>query len=358
MSTSTSSIGDFPHHPDDVTPQWLSARLQSKGLLNTGKIVSIDSRFLGGIYLAKSAILKIHYDQEKTDGPQSLFIKISDPDEQFGDVSAGEIAFFRQHYPTTLPIIQCIDSFIDEESGKGCLLLEDISQTHTQHPWPLPPTMSQCKAIVLALAQVHSYWWNSPALESTNENSLHFNRQRRIADQLPSTVPSFVNYLGDRLTRNRKEIMYEVCRQLPRLLAKRICSTQSTTLIHGDPHFWNFMIPINSKTHRPIIIDWEEWNRGVCGYDLAYMIAYQWNQDRRDQHEIPLLHLYHEELIKRSVCDYCFNDLIDDYRLGCLRNFMIPAFQHAMGLEPSCWWQNLEQLYLSFDSLQCHSLLE
>jgi len=46
MSTSTNPIGTFPHHPNDVTPQWLTARLKLRGLLTTSCISSITPDFL------------------------------------------------------------------------------------------------------------------------------------------------------------------------------------------------------------------------------------------------------------------------------------------------------------------------
>lgn len=355
---STEISGAFPHHPNDVTPQWLTARLKLRGLLNTSSILSIDPHFLGGVYLAKSAILRLNYDLQESCAPQSLFVKIAEPDEQFGDVAAGEVAFFRQQFPKHLPILNCIDICLDDESGKSCLLLDDLTDTHTQPTWPLPPNKDQCVSILQALAQIHGYWWNSPMLEAIHMGSPHHIRQQNIAEQLPIIIPKFIEYLGDRLTAERAEIMRYVCQQLPNLLAQRLLSDGPTTLLHGDPHFWNIMIPRNLKTHRPVFIDWEEWTRGVCGYDLAYMIAYQWNRDRRKHHEMALLTCYHKELMTVIDSNYSVENLIDDYRLGCLRNFMIPAFQHAMGIEPAYWWPSLEHIFLAFEDLECKLLLE
>jgi len=358
MSTSTNPIGTFPHHPNDVTPQWLTARLKLRGLLTTSCISSITPDFLGGVYLAKSAILQLSYDQQELRSPLSLFIKITEPDEQFGDVTAGEAAFFRQELPAHLPIVNCIDVCIDSESGKSCILLDDLSLTHMQPTWPLPPTVNQCESILQAFAQIHGHWWNSSALESTHIGSPHHTRQQNIANQLPIIIPKFIEFIGDGLTAKRREIMRDVCHQLPELLSERILNSSQTTLLHGDPHLWNIMIPINPNTHRPVFIDWEEWTRGVCGYDLAYMIAFQWNRNRREHHEMGLLSCYYKQLKEIIDTNYSFENLLDDYRLGCLRNFMIPAFQHAMGLGPACWWQNMEQMYLAFDDLECRSLLK
>ena len=136
-------------------------------------------------------------------------------------------------------------------------------------------------------------------------------------------------------------------------MQQRMLDIKSTTLIHGDAHFWNVMLPKDTRTHGPIFIDWEEWTRGISGYDLAYMMALQWSGDRRKHLELPLLSTYYQALMDSNDINYSFDDLVCDYRLGCLRNFIIPAFLLEMGIEPYIWWPYIEKLYIAYEDLEC-----
>ncbi len=357
MSTKKSDA--FPHHPKDVSTEWLTHRLKAKHLLNTGFIEFIEVKPLGGVYLAQSAIVDLTYSKTASGiKPSSIFIKIARPDVQFGNVTAGEVEFFQNLKPPAhLPIAPCLDICVDEDSGFSCLLIQDLSQTHTQHSWPLPATVDECHAVLRALAQIHAFWWNAQELPSLEERSLFQVRQKNIFTQLQKLLPKFLQFIGDRLSSERQQIMLKVCDCLPELMSKRILQTQSTTLIHGDAHFWNVMLPKNPQTHGPLFIDWEEWTCGITGYDLAYMIALQWHSDRRKHHEMLLLESYYQELIKKPGVNYSFDELIHDYKLGCLRNFIIPAFHLEMGIEPYIWWPLLERLYLAYEDLECEKLI-
>ena len=349
----------FPHHPNDVSPAWLTHRLKTSDLLSRGRIESIEVKPLGGVWLAQSAILKLKYSK-RANGvkPQSLFIKIARPDTQFGDVTAGEVEFFQSYDPPKfLPIVRCLDSSLEQNTGMNCLILEDLSHTHVQHPWPLPPTEEECRSIVKSLAQIHAHWWESESLPSVNVKSVYQVRHENIFDQLEKLLPKFLDYIGDRLTTVRKQIMCDVCYKLPELLYHRVAEQRATTLIHGDAHIWNAMLPKNPNTHQPVFIDWEEWTCGVSGFDLAYMMVLQWSQERRERLEMDLLGCYRQELTQQSNICYSFDELIHDYKLGCLRNFIIPSFHLEMGIEPYIWWPYLENLYAAYEDLECEKLL-
>ncbi len=349
----------FPHHPNDVNCAWLTYRLKTSNLLSNGRIESIEVKPLGGVWLAQSAILTLRYSKRATGvKPQSLFIKIARPDTQFGDVTAGEVEFFQNYNPPeSLPIVRCFDSSLEQSTGMNCLILEDLSNTHLQHPWPLPPTEEECRSIVKSLAQIHGYWWESESLPVFNAKSIYQVRHENIFDQLENLLPKFLDYIGNRLTTAHKQIMSDVCDRLPELLYQRVAEQRATTLIHGDAHIWNVMLPKNPQTHSAVFIDWEEWTRGISGFDLAYMMALQWSQQRRKRFEMDLLCYYQQELTNQFNIFYSFDELIHDYKLGCLRNFIIPSFHLEMGIEPYIWWPYLENLYTAYEDLECDKFL-
>jgi hypothetical protein len=90
------------------------------------------------------------------------------------------------------------------------------------------------------------------------------------------------------------------------------------TLLHGDPHWWNFLYPHEQTTGTTRILDWGSWRIGVATNDLAYMLALQWYPERRWRLERPLLEHYHQRLIAGGVTGYGWDALWRDYRLSVL----------------------------------------
>ena len=44
-----------------------------------------------------------------------------------------------------LPVITCYDTKFNENTGRSHILLEDISETHFEIDYPLPPTYINCE---------------------------------------------------------------------------------------------------------------------------------------------------------------------------------------------------------------------
>ena len=98
------------------------------------------------------------------------------------------------------------------------------------------------------------------------------------------------------------------------------------------------------------------FRQGDAG-DLAYMIALHWDRARRARHERPLLRRYHAALSAEIPDGYAWDALLADYRLGHLRNIVVPIFQQQMGATNGGWWSHLERWFLAFEDLGCDELL-
>ena len=62
-------------------------------------------------------------------------------------------------------------------------------------------------------------------------------------------------------------------------------------------------------------------------------------------------------LLAHGVAGYDRPALQDDYRLSVLWQIMTPVWQHAIGIPPVIWWNNLERIHLAVDDLDCRGLL-
>ena len=169
-------------------------------------------------------------------------------------------------------------------------------------------------------------------------------------------MPGFLDFLSDRLSGARRAVYEQALRVAP-TLTQRLLADYGLTLVHGDAHFWNFLLPHNSDTDTARIIDWESWSVGLGTIDVAYMMALHWYPERRARLEQALLRRYHTQLLTYGVVGYDWDACWDDYRLAAVRNLFIPMGQWAAKLWPAIWWSHLERAMLAFEDLHCRELL-
>ena len=233
------------------------------------------------------------------------------------------------------------------------LLLEDLTDSHfIATAWPLPPARAQYESILRALARFHATWWDSPRLGvsiGSWRDAAFFDRDLRDFEQM---LGRFTDRFGELLPRARRELYRLLLVQAPRLLA-RYNSRRNLTVIHGDAHPWNFLLPRDAGSVR--LIDWENWSIDTATDDLAYMMAMLWYPDRRRAMERLLLDLYYAALLDNGVSGYDRQALADDYRLSVLWRIMRPVWQAMHNIGPAVWWNNLERIMLAVDDLAARS---
>jgi len=351
-----------PRHPKEITPQWLTTHLREDGSLRSGSVSAITTRLNDRWNRTQSAHLTLDYDAKAPpEAPRHLFVKLADPHGDSDGAARDEVAFYQtcsqESTAEPLPLVRCYAAMRDEKTGFTCLLLDDLSTTHSQTVWPLPPAIPRCQAAVAALAQLHAHWWTRADKESDATISLLHHQFDLFFEQLHRHLPAFLDFLGDRLPPERRELMAAVCARLPDLLRTRLSGGGHFTLMHGDAHFWNVMFPNHEERHQTVFIDWDDWGYGPGAFDLAYMIALHWYRDRRARYEESLLHCYHDALLRLIPEAYGFDDLMADYRLGHLLNFAVPVYQQQIGLIPAIWWPHLERLFPAYEDLDCAALL-
>jgi aminoglycoside phosphotransferase (APT) family kinase protein len=158
------------------------------------------------------------------------------------------------------------------------------------------------------------------------------------------------------LPRERRALYERLLDQAPRRFA-RYQSRRDMTIVNGDAHVLNTLLPRDSGSDDVRFLDWDSWRIGVGATDLAYMMAVHWYPDRRQRVERMLLDHYHESLVAAGVRDYDRGALDDDYRWSVLWQITTPMWQAVNNIPPVVWWNNLERIMLAVDDLDCRALL-
>jgi hypothetical protein len=289
-------------------------------------------------------------------------LKISNPDSEQRVVGADQWRWEVQFHTEIArmmdgpPVVPCYDALFCDETGRAHLLFLDVSDTHTQPTYPLPPSLPQCESAMDAFAEVHAFWWDHPALGEIDELP---DAESTLAyvTSVRGCFPRFADFLGDRLSNARRRLYDGVLASLPRLF-ERVARGTGLTLIHGDASFQNVLVPRDLHTGRALLIDWQLWGISFAAEDLANLIALHWYPGRRKETERDLLRRYHAGLVRHGVEGYAWADCWRDYRLAVVtRALFMPMWQWSSGQPPRSWWANLECAMQAFNDLGCAELL-
>ena len=356
--------------PGEATREWLETVLKINGLLRNGRVASVKVKSARPVAFSMVSRLEIFYsgDENGESGseahvaaPRSLFLKTSKPDskkESFAGAGKREVAFYRSvaSQMQNPPAVRCYDAAYSPETGQSHLLLDDLSATHFQTVFPLPPPKIHCELAVQSLAKFHASWWENPRLGGELGELFNDQSFQSYVEEIKKALDEFIEFLGDRISSRRRGI-FERLQASSFTPWKRLTSAEGLTLVHGDAHWWNFFYPRDPERARAVIFDWGTWNADLGARDLAHMIALHWYPERRAAMERELLKIYHDTLLSSGVKNYGWDGLWTDYRCAAIRNLVIPVLQRQRGMTPAVWWSNLERAMLAFDDLGCAELI-
>jgi hypothetical protein len=345
---------------DQITPTWLTQVLQKNGHLPQGEVIDVrpavtGATSTGGPGFRPGHRLEVRYSAAAHPrAPTGLYVKLNDGR---GDTLAGkrEASFYisiAADMPDP-PSVPCYDAVTNSETGAYHLLLKDVSETHVLVEREAPAPRADAERMIDLLAAFHAHWWDHPRLGQESERvDAWFIQGEEELD-----FPGFVDYLGDRLSAQRREIYERVLAALPRMLGQRLAAGP-LTLVHDDAHFWNFLLPRDPQQERVYLVDWQQWGISAGPHDVAYMMALFWYPERRARLEQDLVRRYHDRLLAHGIQGYDWEACWNDYRLFAMRNLMVPLWAWRWSHWGFHRWMQLEKAILAFQDLNCAELLE
>ncbi|MHA2037132.1 MAG: hypothetical protein ACW98X_11900 [Promethearchaeota archaeon] len=257
-----------------------------------------------------------------------------------------------------MPIPMCYDAVFSEETGRSHIILKNISKTH-QILTDQNPSKRHFEKAIDSLAEIHAFWWDHKKLKELSKQSrgplsLFLTKIEKEAFQ------PFLEYVGDKMSDNRKSLLKTIFSLYPQAVHERI-TKNNLTLIHNDAHLRQFFYPIvnDNEKYKTILGDWQGWNIGVGGQDLAYMIGLYLSPDNRSLNEKDLIKRYHSHLIKLGIKNYSWDNCWYDYKLFTFLNIYtcIWWWNEGMG-SSSIRWISLEKSINTIEDLNCMELLE
>jgi Ecdysteroid kinase-like family len=347
---------------EQITPEWLTERLRHNGHLLRGRVSRLGLKHFQTLF-SHIYRLEVSYSRGAAPAfPRRLLLKVHfTGDEASAQMGTSEVLVYRvltEAMPDP-PVVRCFDAVASTDSRGSHLLLEDLSETHCQPELPVPPSERHCELCAEALAELHAFWWEHPWLgakigELFDEASLG-----GIVALNRKALTGFFDYLGDRLSAERRRAYEQAIEFVPDFWRQRLTAVRRNTLIHGDAHVWNMLHPKDAARGRVYLIDLATSNRiRPATNDLAYMMALQWYPERRARLEERLLRHYHAALLARGVKNYPWEDCRLDYRYSVVTHLFTPVLQWSSGQIPATvWWNNLERISEAYKDLNCDELI-
>ncbi len=257
--------------PKQLTPEILTNILRDRGFLYNGYVTGVASLLTRELPVSFVSRLKISFSADAAaHAPKNLFLKMSANGLAL-EHSGKEVEFYTQLAPQMSggPLIRCFATEYSPESHQYYLLLEDLSESHTQSESPFPPSEERSIGAVEALAEVHAHWWNRPKLGGEIGTVFDAAWLESLVTELDRSVIAFMDFLGDELSPQRRK-MYEHLLDNKYAIWGRLTDARGLTLTHGDVHWWNFLYPRDGVDDKVRLFDCTLWHidlgprPGVC----------------------------------------------------------------------------------------------
>jgi len=347
-----------PVEPARATAAWLTGVMRQAGTLSGGRVRRVRVVATGLQAGTGYARLEVVYAPGvPADLPARLFLKLPRADRPAALTAAlgeREVAFYTRVAPAVaVPVPRCLAA-AETEGGKWHVLLEDLSATHGQPEWPVPPPLEDCRRAVDALAALHAAWWGHPGLEGDLGQPVSPAEAAAGIAATTALVERFLASLGDRFTPAGRRTYDRALVALPALWAW-YGRRPAKTLCHGDAHAWNLLFP-RQPEGSVYLCDWQTWRPGIGAMDLATLMVLDWSPARRAVLERGLVQRYHARLLALGVRGYGWDACWRDYRWAALNALFTPPWRWDNGTAAQYWWPHLEAALAAFDDLGCTKL--
>jgi hypothetical protein len=315
----------FPRTGGDLTEAWLGGVIAASAGRPEARLASMEAEQIGlgvGI-MGESWKVTLCWDAPGPGLPASVVVKFASqmPENRVHGVNLGlydaEIRFYRDLSATTSTRHpRCFHAEKDPDSPDFVLVMEDLSGMLMVDQYR-GLDAEQAEAAVLALADLHSSWWERVREELPWAPSVVHERIEAMGGHWPVLWPVFAERFADSLPEGGKEVGETAARLYWPLMQK--LGESPWTLLHMDYRCENLFFDPAAGAGRSgvVVIDWQTIGRGAGAYDLSYLIGGSLTVEDRRRLEEGLVDTYLRRLAAGGV-DYPADSFWQDYRLGHL----------------------------------------
>ena len=344
-----------------VTAAWLTEALRRSGALTAGAVAAVEVKAEESTWSSSVRLRPTYTPDVAGRLPTALFLKLCNG---AGFIGQSEVDYYTRDYVglTDAPLVTCYDAQYDPASGAYHILLDDLSPTH-QATWDVTPTLAYGQALARGLARLHAYRWTPEqraAIGAAMPDAAKLGRYVEVARA--GLEPMLADVAGD-IEPRWATLWRDVFDWHPPRMVERARNPAGFTVVHGDANPGNILAPIQGEA-QIYLVDRQpfDWSLTVWlgASDLTYMMVTYWETEVRRALEMDVLREYHEELGRRGVSDYTWDELLADYRLCVAQAIYVPtewcSTEQGRREMKWVWWRELQRAMAAFDDWRCYQL--
>lgn len=316
----------------DVTPDFLTEALRSRGWIREATVTAAPGETIGTGLMGLCARYTLEYDRKEEGAPATIVGKFAAIDETARTFMSStgyrnEVCFY-EHFADRLTIApRCAHVAIDDE-GWFTLLLEDAA--------PLEPgdqlvgcTVEQVETAVGELVGLHATFWDSP--EVTAHECFGPGPSidpELVALGLAGVVPGFLDRYASAFADDEVDFYRRLAEHSAGWYLAR---PAPRALVHADYRPDNLLF---SPTGAPLAVkavDWQGFMPGNPPGDVAFLVGNSLTTDDRRAHEARILRSYHDGLVAAGVTGYSFEQCEDDYACSLIQALSTTVFGAMYG---------------------------
>jgi hypothetical protein len=323
-------MAEFPTHPGEVEPEWLSERLRAAGELDSERIIAIRWEAIGTGQVGDSARFHLSYDRT-TNAPDTVAGKFPAADSTSRSTAAAfglyskEVGFYRELAPRLdVRVPRVLAAEIAPDEVDFVLIFEDLSPARGGNQLS-SCTLADAQAAMRQAAGLHAPSWENQAIIGTP----WLRSREGQVDQIKALYPGAQALFRERYGGTLEPEYMAICEQLNEAADHWFGRDGSPKcLLHGDFRLDNMLFDIHGGKEPIAVLDWQTVAVGNALTDIGYFMGTGIGNDLRECHEDELLDLYCAEMSVRGV-PLDREGIWDNYVLGALHGVSTAVFSAA-----------------------------
>lgn len=314
----------FPSHPGDVSPAWLSDILAAE--VEAVRWVPIGTGQVGD-----SARFTLTVAPGST-APATLAGKFPAEDAAsrataitFG-LYAKEVRFYRDIAPlldVRVPHVHF--SGLASDGGEFILLFEDLGPCRGGNQIA-GCSLDDAEAAIRQAAAIHAPSWHNHAILGTD----WLVPSPTVSQQVRALYPQAQTIWRERYADTLEPEFMQLCEAVAEHTASVFANETPApvSLVHGDFRLDNMLFDIKGGAEPIAMLDWQTVTIGHPMTDIGYFLGCGIGDELRSQHEDRLIALWLSEMAARGV-KLSRGEIRDDYRRGALHGITTAVFSAA-----------------------------
>ncbi|MGY6552112.1 MAG: phosphotransferase [Erythrobacter sp.] len=314
-------MGQFPAHPDAITPEWWEQVLGAAPVhwrwqsIGTGQVG--DS-------------VRFHLDFPDGRGPSTLAGKFAaaDPTSRGTAAMLGlyakEVRFYRDlapRLPVRTPRLFCAE--MSDDGASFVLLFEDLGPARGGNQIA-GCAIDDARAAIAQAAALHAPSWHNQAILDAD----WLQPDPQAAAQVRALYPQAQAIFRERYRGVFEPEFMALCEALAEHTAAHDRPQEKVSLVHGDFRLDNLLFDIKDGAEAIAVLDWQTLTIGNGLTDIGYFLGCGIGDELRRGHERELLELYCAEMAARGV-PLSVEKIWRDYVVGALSGVSTAVFSAA-----------------------------